>query len=138
MNSLEDKGAGLLAPPAIAEQDPKDTAQEAVHEVMPKAAAKKILIPQERPDTAPGAAKGDDDLMSKPQQPSTPSADDLKGKWKQRVGAARLTWDRLTEDELHKTEGHIERLVALVQQRYALAREEAEMQINRFFGTQRF
>ena len=64
---------------------------------------------------------------------SLPSADELKGKWKQQVGAAKIAWGKLTEDELLKLEGQQQKLTGLVQERYAITREEAEKQVNNFF-----
>lgn len=116
--------------------DPKDTAQEAVHEVMPKTEVPKPKPwPSKPPTVVPPstAAKGDDDLMSKQQQASMPSADELKGKWKQQVGAAKIAWGKLTEDELLKSEGHAQKLAGLVQERYAITRDEADKQIKSFF-----
>lgn len=78
----------------------------------------------------------DDDLMSKQQMqsmPSIPSVDELKGKWKQQVGAAKIAWAKLTEDELLELEGHEQKLTGLIQQRYAITRDEAEKQVKTFF-----
>jgi uncharacterized protein YjbJ (UPF0337 family) len=63
---------------------------------------------------------------------SLPSADELKGKWKQQVGAAKLAWGKLTEDELLQAEGRQDKLAGLIQERYAIAREEAEKQVKEF------
>ncbi len=66
--------------------------------------------------------------------PSTPSADEVKGNWKQQVGAAKATWGKLTEDELLTTEGQEMQLAGLVQARYAIQRDEAEKQVKSFFA----
>lgn len=63
---------------------------------------------------------------------SLPSADELKGKWKQQVGAAKIAWGKLTEDELLQSEGHEEKLAGLVQERYAITRDEADKQVKSF------
>ncbi|MFA5939876.1 MAG: CsbD family protein [Sinimarinibacterium sp.] len=81
------------------------------------------------------AASGDDDLMSKQQLQAMPSVDEIKGKWKQQVGAAKIAWGKLTEDELLKSEGHSQKLAGLVQERYAITRDEADKQIKKFFDT---
>ncbi|MDP3846791.1 MAG: CsbD family protein [Pseudomonas sp.] len=65
---------------------------------------------------------------------SLPSADELKGKWKQQVGEAKLAWGKLTEDELLQSEGRSEKLAGLVQERYAVSRDEADKQIKSFFS----
>jgi uncharacterized protein YjbJ (UPF0337 family) len=61
------------------------------------------------------------------------SVDELKGKWKQQVGAAKVAWGKLTEDELLKAEGRHEKLAGLVQERYAITRDEADKQVKSFF-----
>ncbi|MDV7211180.1 Uncharacterized conserved protein YjbJ, UPF0337 family [Azotobacter beijerinckii] len=63
-----------------------------------------------------------------------PSADELKGQWKQQVGAAKLAWGKLTEDELLQAEGREEKLAGLIQERYAITRDEAEKQVKDFLG----
>ncbi|WP_372987742.1 CsbD family protein [Marinobacter sp.] len=62
------------------------------------------------------------------------NADEMKGKWKQQVGQAKLVWGKLTEDELLEAEGREDKLAGLVQERYAITREEAEKQVKEFFG----
>lgn len=64
---------------------------------------------------------------------SMPSVDEVKGKWKQQVGAAKIAWGKLTEDELLKSEGHAQKLSGLVQERYSIAHEEADKQVKGFF-----
>lgn len=65
---------------------------------------------------------------------SLPGADELKGKWKQQVGGAKLAWGKLTEDELLKSEGRAEKLAGLVQERYAISRDAADKQVKEFFS----
>jgi len=60
------------------------------------------------------------------------SVDALKGKWKQHVGAAKIAWGKLTEDELLTSEGRQEKLAGLVQERYAITRDEADKQVKFF------
>ncbi|NWL76789.1 general stress protein CsbD [Pseudomonas taiwanensis] len=69
---------------------------------------------------------------------SLPSADELRGEWNQHVGAAKIAWGKLTEDELLKSEGHEQRLFGLVQERYAITRDEAEKQVKSFLEKRRF
>ena len=64
---------------------------------------------------------------------SLPSADEVRGMWKQQLGAAKIAWGKLTEDELLKVEGHQQKLAGLVQERYAVTRDEAEKQVKGFF-----
>jgi uncharacterized protein YjbJ (UPF0337 family) len=65
---------------------------------------------------------------------SMPSVDELKGKWQQQVGAAKVAWGELTDDELLKSEGHEQKLAGLVQERYAITRDAADLQVKKFFA----
>lgn len=65
---------------------------------------------------------------------SIPSVDEIKGKWKQQVGTAKVAWGKLTEDELLKCEGQAQKLAGLVQERYAITRDEADKQVKSFFA----
>ena len=62
------------------------------------------------------------------------SIDEAKGLWKQQVGAAKITWGKITEDEWLKLEGHEQKIAGLVQERYTLTRYEAERQVRNFFA----
>jgi uncharacterized protein YjbJ (UPF0337 family) len=63
---------------------------------------------------------------------NSPIAEQVKGKWKQHVGDAKILWGKLTEDELLKSEGHEQKLAGLVQERYGLSVQEARRQVNAF------
>ncbi|BAP57544.1 CsbD family protein [Thioploca ingrica] len=65
------------------------------------------------------------------------SIEGYKGKWQQQVGAAKITWGKLTNDELLETKGHEQKLAGLIQERYAISREVAEEQIKDFFNKQK-
>ena len=65
---------------------------------------------------------------------SLSSTDELKGKWKQQVGAAKIAWGKLTDDEILQSEGQVEKLAGLVQERYAVASDEAARQVKEFFA----
>lgn len=60
--------------------------------------------------------------------------DELLGKWKQKVGSAKVMWGKLTDDELLKTEGHVQKLSGLLQERYAITKEAADKQVNNFMS----
>ena len=62
-----------------------------------------------------------------------PSVEEVKGKWQQQVGTAKIVWGKLTDDEILKTEGQVQRLVGLIQERYAVTRDEADKQVKNFF-----
>nr|WP_243434558.1 CsbD family protein [Pseudomonas sp. 30_B] len=57
------------------------------------------------------------------------------GMWKQYVGAAKIAWGELTEDELLQSQGRGEKLAGLLQERYAISRDAADAQVKRFLDT---
>lgn len=63
------------------------------------------------------------------------SIDELQGKWKKHVGSAKIAWGELTEDEILKSEGRAQKLTGLVEERYAVGRDEAEKQVNKFLDS---
>ena len=52
--------------------------------------------------------------------------DQLEGKWKQFTGSARERWGKLTDDDLDAIRGRREILVGRLQERYGMAREQAD------------
>lgn len=58
--------------------------------------------------------------------------DQLEGKWKQFRGKAKEKWGRLTDDDLDVIAGKRDQLIGKVQERYGIAREEAEEQVTAF------
>jgi uncharacterized protein YjbJ (UPF0337 family) len=66
-------------------------------------------------------------------KPNMPSVDEIKSRWKQHVGSAKIAWGKLTEDELLKLEGHQDKLAGAIQERYAITRDEADRQVKDFF-----
>jgi len=52
--------------------------------------------------------------------------DQIQGKWKQAKGSLRQQWGKLTDDDLDMIAGSREKFVGLVQERYGIAREEAQ------------
>lgn len=63
------------------------------------------------------------------------NSDTLKGQWKQLKGKAKKTWSKITDDELLRIEGNVQELSGLIQQRYGVAREDAERQIDDFVSS---
>lgn len=64
-----------------------------------------------------------------------PSHDLIAGKWKQHAGAAKVLWGKLTDDEILQTEGQLEKLAGIIQERYAISREIADKQVADFMAT---
>ena len=58
--------------------------------------------------------------------------DQLKGNWTQFKGHVRQQWGKLTDDEIDQIEGQREILIGKLQERYGIAREEAEKQVKAF------
>jgi uncharacterized protein YjbJ (UPF0337 family) len=56
--------------------------------------------------------------------------DQIKGQWKQYTGKAREKWGDLTDDDLERAAGGRDQLVGVVQERYGIAKEEAEKQVD--------
>lgn len=55
--------------------------------------------------------------------------DRIKGSWKQVTGRVKAQWGKLTDDDLDVVAGHREQLAGKIQERYGVAKEEAERQL---------
>ena len=56
--------------------------------------------------------------------------DRVEGNWKQMKGAVKEKWGKLTDDDLTLANGKREALVGKLQERYGIAKDEAEKQLN--------
>jgi uncharacterized protein YjbJ (UPF0337 family) len=56
----------------------------------------------------------------------------MAGAWRQIRGKVKAQWGKLTDDDLKQLEGNAEQLAGKLQQRYGLARAEAERQVQEF------
>jgi uncharacterized protein YjbJ (UPF0337 family) len=74
----------------------------------------------------------DQKLDHTPDQKHSGSADVIKAKWQQQVGAAKKLWSKLTDDEIMQSNGDPEKLVGLVKVRYAINGMEADKQVKKF------
>ena len=52
--------------------------------------------------------------------------DQVEGKWKQVKGSVKEKWGKLTDDDLDFIAGKRDQLVGKLQERYGIAREEAQ------------
>ena len=52
------------------------------------------------------------------------------GKWKQLKGAVKQKWGDLTDDEIDQVDGNADRFAGLMQERYGLARDQAEKEFD--------
>ena len=64
--------------------------------------------------------------------------DQIKGTWKEAKGKLKEQWGKLTDDDLMEIEGNQDQLIGRLQQRYGVAREEAEKQANKFLQDNRW
>ena len=53
-----------------------------------------------------------------------------KGKWEQIKGEIQKTWGKITGDELEQTKGDMKSIAGLVQERYGLAKEDADRRLS--------
>ena len=58
--------------------------------------------------------------------------DQVEGTWKQLRGKFREQWGKLTDDDLEVIVGKRDQLVGRIQERYGIARSEAEKQADAF------
>ena len=58
--------------------------------------------------------------------------DQIKGNWKQFTGKAKEKCGKLTDDDWTVISGKRDQLVGKLQERYGIARDEAERQVNDF------
>ena len=58
--------------------------------------------------------------------------DKAAGQWKQIKGKVKEQWGKLTDDDLTVLEGNQEQLTGKIQERYGIAKEEAERQVRDF------
>lgn len=63
--------------------------------------------------------------------------DQIAGKWSQIKGSARQHWGKLTDDDLQIIAGSKDKLVGRIQERYGVAKEEAQMQFDEWCKTVR-
>jgi uncharacterized protein YjbJ (UPF0337 family) len=58
--------------------------------------------------------------------------DIIQGKWRQIKGDIKARWGKLRDDDLDQLDGHREYLVGKIQERYGVARDEAEKEVREF------
>ncbi len=56
----------------------------------------------------------------------------IEGNWKQLTGEAKRQWGKLTDDEIAETHGNRDKLMGLIQERYGIAREDVELQMDKW------
>jgi uncharacterized protein YjbJ (UPF0337 family) len=61
--------------------------------------------------------------------------DQVEGKWKQASGKVKEKWGKLTDDDIQMISGKRDQLVGRIQERYGIAKEAAERQVDEFSKT---
>lgn len=61
--------------------------------------------------------------------------DQIAGNWKQAKGQMKQSWAKLTDDDLTYIEGSRDKMVGKVQERYGIARDEAEKKVSEWEKT---
>jgi len=56
--------------------------------------------------------------------------DQVEGKWKQVQGTVKQKWGKLTDDDLDVIAGSRDKLVGRIQERYGIAKDEAQKQVD--------
>lgn len=62
--------------------------------------------------------------------------DQIEGNWNQFAGKAKQRWGKLTEDDVAVINGKRQELVGKIQERYGIAKKEAEKQVDEWEKTQ--
>ena len=63
--------------------------------------------------------------------------DQTEGKWKQLKGSVKEQWGKLTDDDLTQIAGNKDKLVGKMQERYGIAKEEAQKRADDWLKSQR-
>jgi uncharacterized protein YjbJ (UPF0337 family) len=61
--------------------------------------------------------------------------DRLKGQWKQMKGQAKTRWGKLTDDDLNVAAGERDQLVGRIQERYGIAKDQAQREVDEWHST---
>ena len=64
--------------------------------------------------------------------------DQIEGKWKQAKGSVRQQWGKLTDDDLEYIAGKRDHFVGRLQERYGMAKEEAQKRADEWAKEQNF
>jgi uncharacterized protein YjbJ (UPF0337 family) len=58
------------------------------------------------------------------------NSDQMQGKWKQIKGSVKERWGKLTDDDIDVINGKHDQLVGKIQEKYGIAREAAQKQVD--------
>jgi uncharacterized protein YjbJ (UPF0337 family) len=62
------------------------------------------------------------------------NTDVLKGKWLQLKGSVKEQWGKLTDDDVDRVSGSMDRLVGVIQEKYGYQKQEAQKQVDAFLA----
>ena len=62
--------------------------------------------------------------------------DQIEGKWKQFKGSVKQQWGKMTDDDLDHIAGTRDKFVGKLQERYGLAKEDAERKADEWLSSQ--
>jgi len=62
--------------------------------------------------------------------------EDIQANWDQLRERVKAKWAELTDDDLIKVAGRRDWLISMLRERYGIARDEAELEIDEFFALQ--
>jgi uncharacterized protein YjbJ (UPF0337 family) len=62
--------------------------------------------------------------------------DVIEGKWKQLRGSIRERWGKLTDNDIQRIAGKKDKFIGMIQERYGIARDDAERQVDEWWQTQ--
>src|SRR6185436_357160 len=63
------------------------------------------------------------------------NTDILQGRWEQLKGKARIKWGKLTNDDIDQIKGERQKLVGKLREKYGLAQERAEQDVDDWLET---
>lgn len=63
--------------------------------------------------------------------------DQVEGNWKQIRGKVRAKWGELTDDEIDRIKGERDVLIGKIQEKYGMAKEDAEQEVRDWAGALR-
>ncbi len=58
--------------------------------------------------------------------------DQIQGNWKQFKGKVKEQWGKLTDDDIQVISGQRDKLIGKLQEKYGIAKEDAERQLKDF------
>ncbi len=61
--------------------------------------------------------------------------DQVEGKWTQMKGSVKEQWGKLTDDDITSINGKQDQLIGKLQERYGIAKEEAERQADEWYSS---